>query len=39
VVMKLKPGKRLDESSVEQLTEHITTFSLAALKPFCTNKK
>ena len=34
VVMKLNPGQKYDKASIEKLAEHITHFSLNALKQF-----
>ena len=39
VVMKLNPQQKYDQASIENLAEHITHFSLNALKQFSSPKK
>jgi AcrR family transcriptional regulator len=39
VVMKLNPQQKYDHASIEKLAEHITHFSLNALKQFASSKR
>jgi AcrR family transcriptional regulator len=39
VVMKLNPQQKYDQASIEKLAEHITQFSLNALKQFASTKR
>ena len=39
VVLRLNPDQLFDEKSLARLAEHITTFSLAGMKPLRATKK